>query len=787
MAGCMHCRASAPTAHDQRRLLHRSTFRIVFDSLEVCLVEHCLLSFNKHVHHLAGQSRGDNLHHTMSAASDNNSIHYEAPKHVVHKDTDYTHEEESRHRHSEAHDRLISSSRSSTDPKCQNQHWLQRIGRVSIAAIVFGTMVILASLAVLVFLWHGAQLAERRQEPVLWRAVVFHGWAPQVVTICSAAIRTAMALQNGFVVAAVAAIMLETSGVLLVDTAVLSVERALGSTPLNLLPPALRRCATREDGIAAILHLLMVAAALVVGLASTFTSTILLSDFRSNLIASPSVTADVGVDFAIKEEYRYLGKSVMESRPVANWRFAEARDGEGASSSSTKGDTGDTYRAMLPFQDAEPRRLLEFYSGPAAVTNFRTVCVAPELQNLTLVKEHGGGGVRVHADAPPSLHWKLKFAPFTGASTPSPVDARLLDIWHSSSPPSWPLTLYYSVDDTFTSEASDNPTHWPYVLFRALIFNSTTLLNDTDTKGDDLPETLRNLTTDKQGLWTRAMNPDGDEVFSATECYFNNAGPRLYNVTMSGRGISSEPAGDWRRSLHENQAGILHQMGVGAPFEHRGILELSMGSTEAYKLYNRPFTPMALENSSDPVTQYSWAFSDSWRTTTAAAAMKLPHPAHSSVFQSIVQQTEDPARAVQALLTRLYQMQYYDFLPDFDLKQAAETMYSTERPIPSRWTGLLIVLCLVAVHLLLVSITTAVFVLRTRGSALGNIWQAVSQMASPGTRQILESADFKRDDEVKDCVKAMGKDAGVYGLSRSVETGRMEIQLRERRKDITVS
>ncbi|KAJ4316893.1 hypothetical protein N0V84_007617 [Fusarium piperis] len=717
------------------------------------------------------------------------SINCEAPQHVVYKDTSSTYKEP-RHRQPEDHDRLIPSPSLLSDLKHQNlrQHWCKRIGLASIAAIVFGTAVILASLAILVFLWQGAQLAERRQEPVFWQTIVFHGWAPQVVTICSAAIRIAMSLQNGFVVAAVAAIMLETSGASLVDTAMLSVERALGSTPLNLLPPALRRCATREDGITAILHLTMVAAALVIGLASTFTSTILLSDFRSNLIASPSVTTEVGVDFVVQEEYRYLGKFVIESRPVANWRFAEARDGEGA---TAKGDTGDTYRAMLPFQDAESRRLLEFYSGPAAVTNFRTICVAPDLQNLTLAQDPnttGGRGVRVHADAPPSLDWKLKFEPFTGASMPSPVDAQLLDTWYSSSPSSWPLTLYYSLDDTFTSEGSSNPTHWPYLLFRAFLLNSTMLLNETKTDGDDLPETLRNLTTKKQGLWTRAINTHGVEVFSATECYFNNAGPRLYNVTMSGRGISSEPTGDWRRGPgHENQTGILHQMGVGATFEHRGILELAMDSPEAYKPYNRPFAPMALETSatsSDLVTQFSWAFSDSWKTTTAMGSMKLPHPAHSSVFQNIIQQTEDPARAVQAMMTRLYQMQYYDFLPDFDFKQATETIYSTERLIPSRWIGLLVVFFLVAVHLLLVSIATALFIFRTRGSALGNIWQAVSQMASPETRQILESTDSKRDDEVKACIKAMGKDVGVYGLSRSVESGRIEIQLRERRKEI---
>ncbi|KAL2689617.1 hypothetical protein Neosp_003675 [[Neocosmospora] mangrovei] len=671
------------------------------------------------------------------------SIHYESLQNVVKTDTNCTFEEPPG-RQSDVRDRLIPSGSSPSGPNRRNwtQHW-KRIGLASIAAITFGTLVMFASLAILVFLWQGAQLAKRRQELALWQTVVFRGWAPQVVTICSAAIRIVMGLQNSFVVAAVAAIMLETSGASLVDTAIL--------------------------------------------LASTFTSTILLSDFRSGLVASPSVTAKTGIDFATAGGYRYFGTSVIQSRPVANWRFAEAKDG----APSTKGDTGDTYRSMLPFQDADSRRLLEFYSGPAAVTNFRTFCVAPEFRNLSLariqVPDNGGErSLNVLADVLTSTDWKLKYEPFIGTDKPSQINARLLDNWYASSPPSWPLTLYYSLGDTFKPE--NQSTTWPYYFHRALLFNSTVLLNETDRWSDDLPESLLNLTTKKQGLWTKVMNADGVEVFSATEFYFNNAGPRLYNVTMSGRGIKSEPSGDWRREPgRENQMDILHQMGVEASFEDRGILELEIGShlPEGNRPYQMPLGPTALSASgasSYSVTQFSWAFSDSWMTTMSMGSMEFPHPAHSSVFQSIIQQTEDPAQAVQALMTRLYQMQYYDFLPDFDYKQTTETIYSTERIIPSRWIGLIIVFCLVAAHFLLVSITMVLFISRTRGSALGNIWQAVSQMASPATRQILESTDSKRDGEVRSSVKTMGKDAGVYGMSRSVETGRMEIQLRERKE-----
>ncbi|RSL47949.1 hypothetical protein CEP53_009730 [Fusarium sp. AF-6] len=346
---------------------------------------------------------------------------------------------------------------------------------------------------------------------------------------------------------------------------------------------------------------------------------LLFANSRSGLIASPSIMAKVGIDFATEGEYRYFGSAVVKSRPVTNWRFAEARDGN-----STKGDTGDTYRSMLPFQDADSRRLLEFYPGPAAVTNFRTFCVAPEFQNLTLarIQDPDDMGLNVLAELlPPDLDWKLKFELFTNASKP----------------------IYYSIEDTFTPE--NQSTRWPYFFHRALLFNSTTLLNETNTSGDDLPKALRNLTTKKQGFWTKAINADGAEVFSVTEVYFNNAGPRLYNATMSGRGIKTEPTGDWRRGPgHDNQIDILHQMGVGAAtFEDRGILDLVMGShlPDGNRPYHVPLGPAVLsasgEVSSWPVTQFSWAFRDSWMTATAMGSIEFPHPAHSSVFQSIIQ------------------------------------------------------------------------------------------------------------------------------------------------------
>ncbi|KAJ4288242.1 hypothetical protein N0V88_007432 [Collariella sp. IMI 366227] len=122
-------------------------------------------------------------------------------------------------------------------------------------------------------------------------------------------------------------------------------------------------------------------------------------------------------------------------------------------------------------------------------------------------------------------------------------------------------------------------------------------------------------------------------------------------------------------------------------------------------------------------------------------AYDYAHGTHVALFQSTLLTTQSPALATQALLARLFQMAYYDQLVKLTTAAKALTSSSSTNLIPSRWTGFIAVTTLVAAHLLVVATTTLLFLRHTESSMIGNYWQAVSQVFSMDTQQVVQQAD----------------------------------------------
>lgn len=265
-----------------------------------------------------------------------------------------------------------------------NKHWCYRIGYAGLVTLLVCCIVILAACAVLIFLWGGVGAAKGGNAPAFWDTIVFRGWATRLVTICSATLRTSIGFQIGFITTAMAAVILESSGARFRDTAQLSIRRAVGFSPYGILPAALRQFTVNQ--LLGSLYSLIVAAALLVTLASAFFSTILLSGFQMRDIITPSTTRTLAIEINSALDdlfFSTTGASYWKSRPVANWRFAETRRGKPISAQGVA-DTGNVYRDMLPFESELSRTSLQYYSGPAIVTNFRTTCVSPKFDTLKL-------------------------------------------------------------------------------------------------------------------------------------------------------------------------------------------------------------------------------------------------------------------------------------------------------------------------------------------------------------------------------------------------------------------
>ncbi|KAF9765453.1 hypothetical protein IL306_002240 [Fusarium sp. DS 682] len=593
----------------------------------------------------------------------------------------------------------------------------QGIGLLGLITLILWTYFILASCAVLIYLWRGTELARDQKEHELWRTIVLSSWASRVATICSAVIRTSIAFQAGLVAAALSAIVLETSGVRFNDVPILSSPRMTHGQIITSKEPA-------------------------------------------------------------RVDYLNNGASHWRSKPSAHWRFAEFQ-----ADLPRYGDTGDTYRAMIPFSNTTLRTSLKTYWGPAIVIRPRASCLAPDLNNASINVSNMTIETRLGSERGSTKR--------TGRSAMNLVLGKdnECQMHVAGDRTGWPISLCFNLDEFM--HVPSNLTETEAYNFRAiLVLNSTDRVDDDlsyDSDGSlDLPKRLKTLTFDSSSddIWTNVYDDNGDHALSASLCFFNWAPVQLYNITMFGRDILSEPSLDpdkvddvrlqldaKHNSERPTKRGIL-RLDVG-PFLNVSsrLKDLLKGGELGYVNIDGDLKNILNELPVGSTTAWSMAVPDKNSSEINWSANR----AHASLFQNIIQEDGDPAPAIQGLMTRLYQMAYYDQLDGYDLKLPVTTVHTTDQLVPVQWTGLTIVLVLVAAHLVIVYTTILLFVLETRASALGDSWHVLAQAARMAVA--VEGADMMLDKEFKKWTKATGKHKDFYGVTKSVEVGKVEVQL----------
>ncbi|KAH6951299.1 hypothetical protein DER45DRAFT_576173 [Fusarium avenaceum] len=677
----------------------------------------------------------------------------------------------------------------------------KRLGKTGITILGLGTLVILVACALLVCLWQGAEKARNRQpQGKVWDKIVFDGYAAQLVTICSAAIRISMGFQIGLLGAAMAAIILETSGCQLSDLAKLSLSRAFGSESSSW-EIFLATKGNRKALPYSILLLLTTMLSLVM----TFTSTILLFDFDAIFIAAPNTTQSINIGFDInKETAVFAGISYWQSKPVAHWRYAEARPPHADQTLAPEdvADTGDVYRAFIPMGSVNERTSLEYYSGPTVVGNVRTTCVGPSFLNATLqYVDTGDGstsGLYLQAKFDGSTGWSQ--GPTINGTQPARISCRINNEWLQADSTYWPLSLcsfFNTSDQAPINQKLKNPlSRRPYGFRPVLLLNASDVLNGLAPVFDEetqtlssvaVPESLQVSKFSRDGPWTTAKTANGTELFQASICFLSQFTPLLYNVTMSGRAITSEPTSiaRWQTLQGQNGTDFLKQQEAGSSFEARGILGLEIleGPSSMASTGDENWDEMVYWMIYSSLFKYrisgGWTFNNDAINSAFGTITDWPaHPEHSHLLQTVLQKTDDPAQAIQALFFRLYQMIFYDLQPYFTQEQSAVTVHVKRVLVPNRWRGLIIIMAGVILHFCLTLTTLLIFVASTKSSMLGNVWQAVSQIISPETRVVVEavSNNDMEDVDVAKWVKSTTHDEHVYGLSTSFDTGGSKIR-----------
>ncbi|WXC44588.1 hypothetical protein QX201_004324 [Fusarium graminearum] len=671
--------------------------------------------------------------------------------------------------------------------------WWQSVGPISATILIVGTLVILASFFILIVLWQGAADAINHKTPMipsLWKTIVFKDRTAQVITICSATIRTSMSLQIGVLVSALAAVILETSGTRMMDIPVLSIGR-MQSSPIGMLPIVLRQAINSLSGA---WHSCIIITSVIILLVSNLNSTILLSDLGNSDIPGPHVTNDKGISF--RSSVGIGAQDIMSwaVKPKAQWRFAETRFGK-----STFGDTGRVYRAFLPFQDEYTRASLEYYSGPAVVANTRTICTPLPLYEISIgyrsedVMRFG-----------PTLHLREKryLREFECGILPTAGVNRT----------SWSVTLCSNhtgkdarqFDDELNTELNSDRTllleREKYLMRNIFIINTTADIWSMLKEDGVIPKRLQKLSSKAEGLWTRIYDTTGAEVLAATVCNANIAKAGIYNVTMTGDAIPREPHWtpnfnyydgssytlDRQGFLRNKTRSILSQFGIGVETNdtaQRGILKLDIGPlTDEDNSYppgpDRSGTDSYLDGVLDEKSVGSnttWDMSDGNGVVQTWSA----HELYRAVFLTSLLITGDPALAIQSVLTRLQQVPYYELLEHNDIIYPITTQHMTKRLIPVQWLGLGLVIGMAVVHLIQVFVVIIIFLSRTRLSALGNAWQAVAQ-ATHVTKAV-ESSETGLDKDISAWAEANGQDKDIYVLSLSPQAGKVELRRRQRK------
>ncbi|RKK12485.1 hypothetical protein BFJ68_g10171 [Fusarium oxysporum] len=349
--------------------------------------------------------------------------------------------------------------------------------------------------------------------------------------------------------------MLETTGTRFRDIAAVSIQRASGSSPYTIFPASLR---VDRASVFGVLHASIIIIGATILIALTFTSTILLTGLKNANIAGPMQAKLLPIELGPNTTLSANGVLHYRSSPFANWRFGEMKSGD-VTSTAEIADTGSTYRTLLPYMKEEPRTSLEHYTGPGLVGNFRTVCFSPSLE-------------RIHSDLTAS-RWSLQVELNIKSTENGPnflkkwsgnefrFQALLPTKWNASDAATLPLSLannYHAGprgDLGLTDPLSGrNFSSIPLLLLKSSSillhgFGHLDLGGETDeSKAMDKIDQLKGLKTNMDGHWTIASLKNGTEVFSVTLYFVADNVPEIYEITMTGMAIQSEPTVEWQRN-----------------------------------------------------------------------------------------------------------------------------------------------------------------------------------------------------------------------------------------------
>jgi hypothetical protein len=697
--------------------------------------------------------------------------------------------------------------------------WAQKLGKTAITVLFLGDIVILLCLGLRGFLW----FSDTRNST--WRAVVVRDWMTQAITIISEALKLAVGFQIGTCSAMLASLALERFEVELENAAPVALLRAsvLGSGAILGLSQEQGWLWRMLRKWKSALPLLIIAFLLVFAFLQAITI-VLVSDL--GLIQLPARTFKQptqygpnyqSVNFTNVPQTGLIDRTTTWLRKPQEYpTFAEHR--EDAFVEDGVDDTGMTLRAFLPFQASSKRENINDYVGKTTVLDNRVTCQRPSVDHAVvqyvnqLITLNGtiastrntprmdNATARITSNAGIagySYNVPVPFAcvvPTTGAlknlnEVTGKYRIAICQLGEGDGTSAASGGLVSEFLDPANLTAINQNTYLPpsqqrgtaYILLNVTLGDSSHWQAVTE-RGAHPPA------ISAHGAWQDLVYSDADLVLSVSLCYaaFNTAEIPVRISSIANR-TEPLPSYDSSKQLYHFDD-IREQLGQNRSRSslERGVLDLSPVRSSwlahsdelptlepwirSFANMNGPSDPNSGNNPN--LTAILWQAGIC--QTTSAQTYKYPNPTnwicpdpmHVFLFQEILQSGGSAAFALQALITSLSNIAYYDQLAQFDKSETVAQTYFLTSNAAVRHNGFAAVAAVMAFHVLMVIICLWIFLAGTRWSILGNTWCAVAQLVGMQTIDFWEkAANGATDGSVRKLLKAEGRDRVLVGVS----------------------
>ncbi|KAI0449960.1 hypothetical protein F5B21DRAFT_529373 [Xylaria acuta] len=661
----------------------------------------------------------------------------------------------------------------------------ESLGRTELITILGGAILILGSIAFLSLLWFGyGDEPEAADAPWIWRQIVLHDWMTRAITILSLVLRFIVSLQVALCTSMTAALVLEKRSARKSDVAYLSIARSISDGPRRVVQLLF---SSRSLSVLSYLELWLISLLALVMLALQFSSTLLLSDLHDYVVVGDVESRSIA-NFGAFDSFNdsgmdYINWGSDRNTPTYAIFGEEASSYNVTPTASGFSDTGIIRRGYLPFKGSQNRTSVRKYRGSTLVTNFRTVCVPPQIEGQFRTKEEpfqylGVGHIVGTVNYGQSIRRALEgIGPLCNSKgcESVPFDCSVPGSEFNNTAQS-NLCFIETVGRTTQSILDLAPRQWlEYINLEGepwsinstmyLVFRSSLTILDWGEAMDKFPIPPANVT----GEWNRFEIVNGQFV-DISLCFSRfYIQPRYVN--MIAQKPTHEPVVMWDGvTLEHDTAAVAASVSADSPLKPpstRGLMDMdilreldlstaSINTPEGLSAAILQRTVMiVVANNLFPDSISGCIFCSDYSIPTSSEFALL--------FTDIVESTGRAAAAVHSYIALNAATTYDELLKVFDISEVIEiaAIASVRTPGPCsryRCSGFISVTTLLGAHLVIVAAITALYVSQVRYSRLSNTWHAISQLMGEELEDVLNKSNNAKDKSITEALKCDGRD-----------------------------